>query len=349
MSEDVYELNLDGGGRNVRRALGVGGALVLLVGAIVVYFSLTVRVGADEFAVRQVFLGPSQGVQEGTYGPGLHFVIPGYERLHVYSRELQSLELVNSTSVSAVRTDAYQGSSISIQTSEGYRVDVDVSVLYRVVDPYSVLTQVGPGRLYVTSVVVPRSDKILRQTLGQLNAEEFYSDRLRVMKAEEARALLEEEFSPLGIQVWSVLIREYRYDERYQQAIEDRKIQDQTVFKNQAEAIAASRDAERERVVAEGKATIQVELERGRAEVRRIKAEADRYYRERVAEGNKLVELARAEGDRLENEALQVAGASNIVGLEMAEALTGAEVIVVSTTGAGGVNPLDLDSLIQGW
>ena len=34
---------------------------------------------------------------------------------------------------------------------------------------------------------------------------------------------------------------------------------------------------------------------------------------------------------------------------EMAEAMDGTEVIMVSTTGNGGVNPLDLDALLRGW
>ena len=118
---------------------------------------------------------------------------------------------------------------------------------------------------------------------------------------------------------------------------------------NQAEAVAATRRAEKNRVLAEGQARIDVESERGKAEVRKIAAEADAYYRKRVAEGDLLVALAEAEGTRLENQALQQAGASNIVGLEMAEALEGTEVIVVSTTGPGAVNPLDLNALLKGW
>jgi hypothetical protein len=145
------------------------------------------------------------------------------------------------------------------------------------------------------------------------------------------------------------MVRHYTYDSRYQEAIEQRKIQDQTVFKNRAEAVSASREAEKNRVLAEGTALIAVERERGRAEVTKITAEGDLYYRQKVSEGELLVSLAEAEGTRLENNALQVAGASNMVGLEMAEVLNGVEVIVVPTDGKSGINPLDLDQLIKGW
>ena len=102
-------------------------------------------------------------------------------------------------------------------------------------------------------------------------------------------------------------------------------------------------------MLAEGQATVGIEQERGRAEVRKIAAEADLYYRKRIAEGDLLVALAEAEGTRLENAALRVSGASNIVGIEMAKALDGTEVIIVSTTGDGAMNPLDLDAMLKGW
>ncbi len=325
-------------------AVGLGAALLFVL---FVFAAFLTNVGPDEFAVRQVFFGPKKGVQEETLGPGMHFVMPGYEKLLLFPREMQLLEF-NDSKVH-VSTGATSQPSIRIQTSEGYQVTVDVTVSYRIVDPYKVITAVGPGALYESSLMVPRSDKVLRQNLGELNAEQFYQGLLRREKADNARMRLSEDVSHAGIQVWSVMVRDYTYDNRYQKAIEDRKIQDQTVFKNRAEAIAASQEAEKNRVLAEGQATVDVERQRGRAEVKKIQAEADLYYRKTVAEGDLLVALAEAEGTRLENKALQTAGASNLVGLEMAEVMAGSKIIMVPTDGAGGVNPLDLDSLVRGW
>jgi regulator of protease activity HflC (stomatin/prohibitin superfamily) len=310
-------------------------------------------VPADCAAVKQVYFGPGRGIQDGElYGPGLHFVLPGYERLHVFPRDLQTLDFNDAESEFAkakMGNDYHWVPSIRIQTSEGYQVSVDVTLLYRVVDPVKVLRDVGPGRLFETQVVQARAEKTLRQYLGELDAEDFYDDTQRTAKIERARAALTEELSGWGLQVWAVLLREYSYDQRYQVAIENRKIQDQKVFKNKAESIAASRAAERDRVIANGQARILVEKQRGEAEVTRIQAEADLYYRQKVAEGDLLVALAEARGTELENQALQAVGAGNIVGLEMAKALEGTQVIILSTTGASGVNPLDLDRLIEGF
>jgi regulator of protease activity HflC (stomatin/prohibitin superfamily) len=326
---------------------------VMGVGLAGLWWSFAQHVPADMVAVRQVYLGSGKGIQEEPlYGPGLHLVIPGYERLHTFPRDLQTLDFNDSESEAAKKRfgDDYRWApSIRIQTSEGYQVNVDVTVLYRVSDPYEVLRQVGPGRRFEDQVIQRRADKILRQVLGGLNAEDFYSDDVRTVKVEEARQALQADVDPLGMQIWSVLLREYNYDDRYQAAIEARKIQDQRVFKNQAESLAAGRAAERDRVLAEGQANISVEAERGRADARRISAEADLYYRQRIAEGDLAVALAEAKGTELENAALQAVGAGNLVGLEMAKAMEGTQVIVLSTTGREGVNPLALDELVEGF
>jgi regulator of protease activity HflC (stomatin/prohibitin superfamily) len=331
----------------VARLPAIGLVGMALFGALFLYVAFTTYIPPNELAVRQVYVGPGKGMHEELYGPGLYFVMPGYERLHRFPRDMWLLEF-NDSKISASETATVQP-AIRIQTSEGYQVTVDVAIAYRVVDPYKTIRAVGPGQLYESALMIPRSDKVLRQKLGQLNAEDFYSGDLRRRKAEEARTLLAEELESAGIQIWSVMVRHYNYDQRYQDAIEQRKIQDQTVFKNRAEAVSAVREAEKNRVLAEGQAIVDVEKQRGEGEVQKIDADADLYYRQKVAEGNLMVALAEAEGTRLENAALQAAGASNLVGLEMAKALQGAKVIVVPTDGASGKNPLNLDSMLTGW
>jgi regulator of protease activity HflC (stomatin/prohibitin superfamily) len=327
------------------RALALVG-LVSVVG-LVAYNTLTTYVRPWEFAVRQVYFGPGQGVQDGVYGPGLHFVIPGYEVFHRFPRNIQLLEFNDDTSQASAQ--ASYAPSINIQTSEGYRVAVDVTIAYRIVDPHGVIKAVGPGNLYETALVRTRADPVLRQRLGELDAEDFYDGRRRRAKAVEARDLLEKELRSAGIQVWSVMVRHYRYDARYQEAIEQRKIQDQLVFKNRAEALAAQAEAEKNRVLAEGNAIVGVETARGEGEVQKIVADGDLYARRRIAEGDLLVALARAEARRLENDALSASGAENVVGMKMADAMTNTKVIVVPTDGPRGVNPLDLDSLTGRW
>ena len=320
---------------------------VLLVGGLFAYNACTVYVRPYQRGVKQVIVGGEKGIREHVYGPGLHWVMPGTERLHLFPTDLQVLEMADGEPEVADSDNHRQVRSIKIQTSEGYTVAADVTVLYRIENPYKVITQIGPGRLYEDSAVIPRAEQVLRRTLGELDSDDFYKGDQRDKAIAQAQKLLTAELAPRGIQVTHVLMRQYRYDARYQQAIEQRKIQDQTVFKNQAEAAAAQAEAEKNRIIAEGQATVQVELARGDAEVAKLRSEAELYRRTQAAQGDLVVKLARAKGTELESTALRGAGSENMVGLKMADVLGGTRVIVVPTDGEGGVNPLDLNSALK--
>jgi len=322
-------------------------AAVVIFGILIAYNVATVYVRPYEMGVKQVILGGEKGIREKVYRPGLHWVTPGAERMHRFPSDLQVLEMADNPSEVAEGAEHRVVRAIKIQTSEGYTVSADVTVLYRIEDPYKVITQIGPGRLYEDSAVIPRSEQVLRRALGELDADDFYKGDRRDKAMEEAQKLLSEELGPKGIAVTHVLLRQYRYDSRYQQAIEQRKIQDQTVFKNQAEAAAAQAEAEMNRIIAEGQATVQVELSRGDAEVAKLSSEAELYRRTKAAEGDLVVKLARAKGIELENAALRGAGSENMVGLKMADVLDGTRIIVVPTDGEGGVNPLDLNASLK--
>jgi regulator of protease activity HflC (stomatin/prohibitin superfamily) len=196
-------------------------------------------------------------------------------------------------------------------------------------------------------LVFPRAEQILRKRLGELDAEQFYDVKLRTERVQKALEELNADLLPVGVRVVQVFVRRYAYDARYQQAIEQRKIQDQTVFKNQAEAELATATAERDRIAAVGAAAVKVELARGDGEKKKLEAEADLYTRKRHAGGELAVQLAEAEGTRLENEALRGAGAENLVGLKMADVLKGTRIIIVPTDGESGTNPLDLKAALK--
>jgi regulator of protease activity HflC (stomatin/prohibitin superfamily) len=307
--------------------------------------SCSTYVPPNMVGVKQVYYGSSAGIKNEQFGPGLHFIAGGVERLHLFPHDLQLVNFSDSSSEVSQKTRS--APSIKIQTSDGYNVQLDVSVLYRIDDAYKVFTEAGPGRAFEDRLVIPRADRILRKTLGELNSEEFYQGPKRIEKAHAAHQLLATELAQYGIVVEEVLVRRYVYDQRYQELIEGRKIKDQTVFLRQAEAAAAIEQRIRDTAIAEGKAKTEVELSRGRAEVQKLNAQADLYRRKKAAEGKLLVELADAKGTGLENTALQGAGSENMVGLKMADVLRGLKVVVLSSDGKDGLNPLDLSGLLR--
>jgi regulator of protease activity HflC (stomatin/prohibitin superfamily) len=331
-------------GKRARVLWVVGATLIVLLFS---YNSCTTYVKPGEAGIKQIKFGIGKGIDPKVYGTGLHYVGVG-ETMHTFPLRVQVLELSNSRSEASQDLEGHRvAPGVNIQTSEGYTVQVDVTVLYRIADPLKVMQTIGPGRLFEDSAVIPRAQQDLRRALGELDAEDFYRGDRRVTKARAAQDALAAELKDKGIEVLQVLIRRYTYDQRYQQAIEQRKIQDQTVYKNEAEAKSATAAAAKNKVIAEGAAAVQVELARGEAEVKKLEAEADLYRRKKAAEGDLLVKLAEAQGTELENQALRGVGSENMVGMRMADALKGTRVIVLPTDGEGGMNPLDLKTLLR--
>ncbi len=307
----------------------------------------------NEFGIKEVQIGVNRGIQEKVYEPGLAFVMPfGFQKIHRLPRHVQVLELTqmlpNRPSTAAPRSEyVYHDRPAKIQTSDGFFVDVDVSILYRIVDPYKVVTTLGAGQQYLHQGMLPKAEPFLKQTLGELTTEEFYNSPMRVEKANRARDLLSEEMEPLGIQVDQVLIRYFHYTDAIQQNIEAKKLQDQLVFTNQSKKKAAMEEQQLERVRKEGEMQVAITMEEGQAYKVTKEAERDLYVRTKKAEADLLSELAMAVSTELENEAMQVLGADRKVALEMAKVMSGLEVIVMPSGGAGSMNPLDLDEVLE--
>jgi regulator of protease activity HflC (stomatin/prohibitin superfamily) len=300
----------------------------------------------NEFGIKVVRIGIERGVQKKVYPAGFHIVLPfGIEKMFRLPKNIQVLELTNHPEHAARSTRIEQAAHI--QTSDGFFVDVDVSILYRIADPFKVFTVIGPGNRFEQHGIIPQAEPKLKDAMGELTTEEFYNSPLRVEKTEAARKILNEALNPKGLMVEQVLVRYFTYSKEIQKNIEEKKLKDQLVFKNQAEARAAIEEANLKKIEQEGKAAVRVELEKGKAYATRKMAEKDLYARKKKADADLRVKLAEAERVRLRNEAMQGLGAERMVGLKMAEVFRGLDTIVLSSDGPAGVNPLDLDSTLN--
>ncbi len=289
----------------------------------------------------------SRGVKEKVYEPGLHFVLPfNLETMHRFNKKSQVLEL---TEYPTQNPYALFQNAANIQTSDGFFVTVDVSIIYKIDDPYKIFTNLGPGDNYITQGLLPKVEPILKESFGKLDTEEFYISPLRVKQSLEARDNLNKDLNPMGIKIEHVLVRYFKYSDEIQKNIEEKKLMDQLVFKNQSEAKAAAEAAEVRKVNEEGEALYKIKLEEGKAYVQKRNAEKDLYVRTKKAEADLLVALAEAKRTELKNEALRasIAGANNLVGLDLAGLLANIDVIVLPSDGANGVNPLDIDSVLK--
>ena len=321
--------------------LGIIGSLFL---GIVIGSMFLVYIKPYEYGVKQINIGLNRGIQSTILTTGFHIIIPfGIQEIHRFPKNIQIFDLTNTprTATGRIEKAAY------IQTSDGFYVEVDVSIIYKITDPVKVIKSIGPGKLYEDNGIIPKAEPILKDTLGQLTTEEFYNSSLRVNKMLLAKQKLNNELNQKGIEIDHVLVRYFKYSNEIQRNIEDKKLKDQLVFKNQAEARAASEAANLAKVIEEGEALVKIELEKGKAYVKKQQATKELYVRRKKAQGDLLVKLAEAEKTRLKNRALQTPGSKNLVGLEMAKVYKGVEVIILPSDGKDGLNPLNLNKVLE--
>ncbi len=319
--------------------------VVVFVALLILYNMCLEYVRPNEYGIKVVKIGLNRGVQNKAYNTGLHFVMPGFHEMHRLPKDLQLLELTNYPKTASLY--ARKERAAHIQTSDGFFVDVDISIIYKIVDPYLVFTKIGPGSLFEDNGIIPKTEPKLKSTLGELTTEAFYNSRLRVDKASDAKRLLNIELQEKGLMVEHVLVRYFKYSDEIQRNIEEKKLKDQLVFKNQAEARAATEEAKLTKIVQEGRVSVDVQVAKGNAYVTKKKAAMNLYFRKKQAEANLLVKLAEAEKVRLKNEALKGKGAERMVGLKMADLYKGLEIVILPSDGPNGVNPLDLDKALK--
>jgi regulator of protease activity HflC (stomatin/prohibitin superfamily) len=271
-----------------------------------------------QIGVRQVSYGPTKGLRKEPVRPGYRREISSYEKIHTFPRDMQVVEFTNSASEMGL--GHRQMPAVNVPTVDGYPVNVDVTVLYRIKDPYKLASKFGFGRGYEEAVVIRFTDPLVKRFLGELRAEQFYHEarlaRVHALKAEMARR-----FEPNGLALVDVLIRQYDYPETFQALTEQKKIQDQSVLANRALAKQAEVQTRLNQTTAEGQNLINVKTSEFNAQITEIRARKDLYERQKRAEADLLIRTAEANGTEAINRALEGAGSAKLLKLRRGLAL----------------------------
>ena len=329
-------------GQAVRLSLIRLGALTgaAVVSAAVFYAGCTARVRPNELGVEQRKLGAQVGIVPRVYGPGLYFVGPG-TTMRTFPREIHVLEASYDRQDALARArdervaervrdyfddrNATLGSSthrtvdaLNVQTSDGYAVTADVTLLYSIADPVKVARDFGWGSLYVDSFVISTFRNGILATMGKMNAESFYDSAVRIKAIEEAETLLRQRFAERGFQVERLLLRNFRYADNYEKSLRDKKVAVQLAEKNRKESLVNEEKAKLQQIESKGNAVITIAESAVQADIAKVTAEAELYSSQVRARADTQVNVAQAEAKRLKAEALTQAGGRYVVALETA-------------------------------
>jgi regulator of protease activity HflC (stomatin/prohibitin superfamily) len=326
-------------------------ALSILLVSTLFYGSCTSRVLPNQWGVEQRKFGLKTGVMDTVYGPGLYFVGPGVT-MHTFPREIHVLEasydreeaLRKAGPSLAGAVNAYFDQrrrllgeathrvieALNVQTSDGYAVTADVTLLYSIEDPIRVARDFGWGSLYVDSFVINTFRNGVLTTIGKLNAESFYDEAVRIKAIEETEALLRQRFAERGFKVDKLLLRNYRYVEAYERSLEAKKVAVQLTEKNRKESLVNEEKATLKQIESKGNAAITIAESEVKARIAKTRAEADLYSSQARARADKEVNVAAAEAKRLKADALTTAGGRYVVALETAKMFDNIEGAVMS-------------------
>ncbi len=295
--------------------------------------------GATEVGIR---IGKLFGADEVVTPGKMVIAIPLLHDWYVYDTRTQNLEMKLADGMN---------DELEFKTKDGNDIGVDVTVLYHI-DPQQaprVLRQVASSTDELElSVVRPLARSIPRDSLNELSSEEFYDSDLRAAKEAQALEHLAAALSPYGVVCERVVLGNYRFHDKYQEAIDAKKVADQAVNKNRSAAEAAVKEWERELETTRGQVGQVIAAERGKAQQAHMQADA--YFEARKLEADAILaeKSASAQGIRKMREAIAGGGGRTMVKLKIAEALKGKRIVLFPTSDSAlGVQSTNVNQFLD--
>lgn len=173
----------------------------------------------------------------------------GTEIDYVYPEGLHIISPLNIMHIYNVRKQV-TFHEFNVLTNKGLSVHMALAIRYQPeYDLLGVLHQeIGPE--YVTTVIIPQTESVMRKELGQYTAEQIYTNEAGLLT--KAILLAIEEVGRNFVEVKDIIIRNIRLPETVKAAIEDKLTEEQRFKAYEFRLQIATNEAKRKRIEAEG-------------------------------------------------------------------------------------------------
>lgn len=241
-----------------------------LVGAGLVFIEPT------EAGVVITILG-SGGLRPEPLIPGLHWIVPFIERVELYPTTTQTFTMARTASEGET-----QGLiTVEARTSDGQRIFVDSSVIYKIEPTAVIEIHKTWQRRYQDDLILPQARGIIRDAVSQYRVDEVLSTK-RFDMTNTVTAQLRDIMAENGLTLVDFVLRDITFTEEYAQSIEQKQIAEQQALQAAFVVESKKQEAEQARQIAQGQADAAVIAAKGAAEAQIIQAEAQ-------AEANELI------------------------------------------------------------
>ncbi len=195
----------------------------------------TETISSGQAGVLYKTFGGGVVVDEPYMDEGFHFVLP-WNKVYVY--EVRQQELFE---------------QMQVLSSNGLEIRLDASAWYQPQKTNLARLHKEKGENYLDRVIKPAIRSAARSVVGRYTPEQLYSSKRDVIQQEifiETKKILDKQF----IQLNEVLVRDVELPPTIKNAIERKLKQEQEALEYEFRIAKAKKEAERQRIDAEGKA-----------------------------------------------------------------------------------------------
>ncbi|MCK8520340.1 prohibitin family protein [Aquimarina sp. D1M17] len=211
--------------------------LILIILGVVFVSKSSVNIDYGEAGVLFRTFGGGVVTEKPPLGEGFHIIAP-WNKVYKYNTKQQ---------------EVFE-KKMQVLSSNGLEISLDVSVLYQPkIEELGLLHQTK-GLDYLNIVLVPEIRAVARSVVGRYTPEQLYStkrDAIQNEIFEETKKKVE----PQHVQLNAVLVRDVTLPITIKEAIERKLKQEQEALEYEFRLEKARKEAERQKIDAEGKAT----------------------------------------------------------------------------------------------
>mgnify|MGYP000865819714 FL=1 len=225
---------MNGKDLNVKTLITIVLAVAVIILTIVFGSQMTTTIEAGHAGVLFKTFGGGLD-KERTFGEGFHLIAP-WNKMYIYETRQQEI-----------------AETMNVLSSNGLEINVDVSAWYQ--PEYGTLgylhSQIGTD--YLARVIIPALRASARSVIGRYTPDQLYSTKRDAIQDEiflETKNLLDKKYITLN----QVLIRSIILPPTIKEAIESKLKQEQESLEYEFKLEKATKEAERQRIDAEGKA-----------------------------------------------------------------------------------------------
>lgn len=214
---------------------GIALLIPILVASAIFISKSTETINSGQAGVLYKTFGGGVVTDKPALDEGFHFVLP-WDKVHIYEVRQQELS-----------------EKMQVLSSNGLEIRLDASAWYQPKKDKLGFLHQEKGENYLQRVIQPAIRSAARSVVGRYTPEQLYSSKRDVIQEEifiETKKILDGQY----IQLNEILVRDVQLPSTIKDAIERKLRQEQEALEYEFRIVKAKKEAERQKIDAEGKA-----------------------------------------------------------------------------------------------